>query len=76
MGTVTFRPDPETERALTQLTEDGQSTSAAIRQAILDAARMRQRERVREQSLRLAADPDDLAEIRRIHEDAEDLRAW
>ena len=41
--TITFRTDEETEHALDVLTHDGSSRSAAIRQAVLDAARRRER---------------------------------
>uniref|UniRef100_A0AAU3GQB6 Antitoxin n=1 Tax=Streptomyces sp. NBC_01401 TaxID=2903854 RepID=A0AAU3GQB6_9ACTN len=41
--TVTIRIDSETERALDVLTSDGDSRSAAIRQAVLEAARRRER---------------------------------
>ena len=41
--TITVRTDEETEHALDVLTHDGSSRSAAIRQAVLDAARRRER---------------------------------
>jgi predicted transcriptional regulator len=41
--TITVRTDDETEHALDVLTHDGSSRSAAIRQAVLDAARRRER---------------------------------
>jgi len=41
--TITIRTDDETERALEVLTHGGVSRSAAIRQAVLDAARRRER---------------------------------
>ena len=41
--TVTIRTDEETEHALDVLTHDGSSRSAAIRQAVLEAARRRER---------------------------------
>lgn len=41
--TITIRTDEETERALEVLTDGGVSRSAAIRQAVLDAARRRER---------------------------------
>jgi predicted transcriptional regulator len=40
---ITFRPDAETEHALDVLAQDGVSRSAAIRQALLDAAMRRER---------------------------------
>lgn len=41
--TITIRTDDETERALQVLTHDGLSRSAAIRQAVLEAASRRER---------------------------------
>jgi Arc/MetJ-type ribon-helix-helix transcriptional regulator len=41
--TITIRTDAETEHALDVLTADGGSRSAAIRQAVLEAARRRER---------------------------------
>jgi hypothetical protein len=42
-GTITIRTDAETEHALDVLTHDGRSLSAAIRQAVLEAASRRER---------------------------------
>ena len=42
-GTITIRTDDETEHALDVLTHDGISRSAAIRQAVLEAAGRRER---------------------------------
>ncbi|QQQ77619.1 hypothetical protein IOD16_03630 [Saccharothrix sp. 6-C] len=75
MGTITFRPDTETERALERLTADGRSASAAIREALLLAAKVQQAEALREEALALAADPDDVAEARAVLADLEPLRA-
>ena len=41
--TITIRTDDETEHALDVLTYDGSSRSAAIRQAVLEAAGRRER---------------------------------
>jgi Arc/MetJ-type ribon-helix-helix transcriptional regulator len=41
--TITIRTDAETEHALDVLTHDGGSRSAAIRQAVLEAAARRER---------------------------------
>ena len=41
--TITIRTDDETEHALDVLTRDGISRSAAIRQAVLEAASRRER---------------------------------
>jgi predicted transcriptional regulator len=42
-NTITIRTDDETEHALDVLTHDGSSRSAAIRQAVLEAASRRER---------------------------------
>ena len=42
-GTITIRTDDETEHALDVLTNGGISRSAAIRQAVLEAASRRER---------------------------------
>jgi hypothetical protein len=42
-GTITIRTDDETEHALDVLTHGGLSRSAAIRQAVLEAASRRER---------------------------------
>jgi hypothetical protein len=41
--TITIRSDSETEHALDVLTHDGSSRSAAIRQAVLEAALRKER---------------------------------
>ncbi|MGH3655927.1 MAG: hypothetical protein ACRDUA_04665 [Micromonosporaceae bacterium] len=76
MSTITVRADREVERALAELTEDGRSQSAVIREAILAAHRARQSERLRAEAEELAADPDDRAEMRNVRADMESLRAW
>jgi hypothetical protein len=76
MTIINVRTDARTDAALAQLTADGTSRSEAIRRAIIDAAREANARRLREESQRLRNDPDDLAEMRRIQELMEDLRAW
>lgn len=76
MAVVNFRTDERTDRALAELTADGSTVSDAIRQALVDAVRLRRREKMREESLALADDPADLAESRRVLQAMEDLRAW
>jgi hypothetical protein len=52
--TITIRTDEETEHALEVLTREGISRSAAIRQAVLDAASRRERAaRMRREVLRV-----------------------
>ena len=74
--TANVRTDPETERALAALTADGTSRSAAIRQAILEAAVRLERRRLRNEADTLRDDLEDLAEVRRVQADMEALRAW
>ena len=58
--TITIRTDDETEHALDVLTNGGISRSAAIRQAVLEAAGRRERAaRMRRELLRMElGDPD------------------
>ena len=67
------------ERALAELTADGSTTSEDIRQAPVDAVRWRRRrERMRAESLHVAADAADaadLAESRRVLGEMDELRA-
>jgi Arc/MetJ-type ribon-helix-helix transcriptional regulator len=60
--TITIRTDDETEHALDVLTHDGASRSAAIRQAVLEAARRRERAaQLRREVLRLElGEPDEV----------------
>jgi hypothetical protein len=52
--TITIRTDEETEHALEVLTSEGISRSAAIRQAVLEAASRRERAaRMRREVLRM-----------------------
>lgn len=76
MRSITFRPDPDSERALDELMADGTSTSSAIRGALIAAARAKQAERLRAEAAALTADPDDVAEARQVLADLEPLRAW
>lgn len=61
---------------MAELTADGATVSDAIRQALVDAVRLRRRERMRSESLAAASDPADLAESRRVLEEMDALRAW
>ena len=58
--TITIRTDDETEHALDVLTREGMSRSAAIRQAVLEAADRRERAaRMRREVLRMElGEPD------------------
>lgn len=76
MPTITFRPDDESERALAALTADGRTVSAAIRDALVHEAQRHHDERLRAEAVALAADPNDVAEARRVIAELEPLRAW
>lgn len=75
-GTITFRTDAETLRALETLTADGTPVSSAVRAALLDAALQRRRQQIRAQAEQLAADPEDRAEMARVRQEMDELRAW
>jgi predicted transcriptional regulator len=75
MATITFRTDPESERALNELAK-GQSRTAVIKAALLLAAQIQRRAQVRAEATALAADPEDVAEIRAVREEMDALRAW
>jgi len=76
MAVVNFRTDERSDRALAELTADGSTVSDAIRQALVDAVRLRRREKMREESRALAQDPADLAESQQVLEEMAELRAW
>jgi Arc/MetJ-type ribon-helix-helix transcriptional regulator len=75
MAVVTFRTDEQTDEALAMLTADGTSVSEAIRRALADALRQERRRQMREEALRDMADPEYVAESRRLLEEMEQLRA-
>lgn len=54
----------------------GSSASDAIRQALVDAVRLRRREQMHIESLALMHDEDDLAESRTVLSEMDELRAW
>jgi uncharacterized protein YoaH (UPF0181 family) len=76
VAVVNFRTDARSEAALAELMADGASASEAIRQALVDAVRLRRRERMRAESAALINDPADLAESRRVLAAMDELRAW
>ena len=55
---------------------DWSTASDAIRQALVDAVRLRRREQMRAESRELMSDEDDRAESRRVLADMNELRAW
>ncbi len=76
MPVLNFRTDERSERALAELTVDGSTTSEAIRQALVDAVRLRRREQMRVESRELLNDEADRAESRRVLADMDEFRAW
>lgn len=74
--TITFRSDPDADRALAILTADGTPVSTAVRAALVEAARRRAHERLRAEASALTADPADREEAARVLHDMETLRAW
>lgn len=76
MSVVNFRTDERSARALAELMSDGSTASEAIRQALVDAVRLRRRDQMRAESLELMNDPEDRAESRRVLAEMDTLRAW
>lgn len=76
MPVLNFRTDERSERALAELMADGSSASVAIRQALVDAVRLRRREQMRLESLALMNDEADRAESRKVLAEMDELRAW
>lgn len=76
MAVINFRTDPRADLALAELTSDGSSASEAIRQALVDAVRLRRREQMRSESLEMLNDPQDRAESKSILKEMDELRAW
>ncbi len=76
MPVVNFRTDARSERALAELMVDGSTASDAIRQALVDAVRLRRREQMRAESLALMNDDADRAESRQVLLEMDELRAW
>lgn len=76
MAVVNFRTDDRSERALAELTSDGSTVSDAIRQALVDAVRLRRREQMRRESLEASQNSGDLAESRQVLTEMDELRAW
>ena len=73
--TITFRPDEDTSRALAVLTRDGTPVSAAVRAALIQAARHKVTAAIRAEAEELAADDADRAEAMQVLRDMETLRA-
>lgn len=75
-GTITFRPDQDTSNALAVLTRDGTPVSAAVRTALIDAARRKAAASIRAEAEGLATDQADRTEAAQVLRDMETLRAW
>lgn len=78
-GTTSFRTDEQVEAAISGLiaaSEPARSRSEVIRQAILDAAKLAQREALRREAEALMADPEQVAETMRVHAEMDAIRAW
>ncbi len=74
--TVQARLDAHAEEDLALLRNHGHNDSEAIRLALREAAdRRRRRSALRLEAQRAAADPDDLAEARRVREDMDAIAA-
>lgn len=74
--TLTSRPDEDAVRALAVPTQDGRPVPAAVRGALIRAARAVAAERLRAGAAELAADESDHAEAAQVLRDGETLRAW
>ncbi len=75
-NTITFRPDEDASRALALLTQDGTPVSAAVRNALIQAARAVVTAQLRAEAADVAADEADRAEAAQVLRDMETLRAW
>jgi hypothetical protein len=75
-ASITFRPDEDTTRALAVLTRDGTPVSAAVRAALIDAARQKTVAAIRAEAEEIAADESDRVEAMQVLRDMEALRAW
>jgi hypothetical protein len=74
--TVQARLDDGSEQDLAVLRNEGHSDSAAIRLALHEAAeRRRRKSALRLEAQAAAADPDDLAEARRVREEMDAIAA-
>lgn len=69
-----IRLDSSSEAALDVIRAEGLNDSAAVRAALREAAaRRRARSALRQEAARLAADPDDRAEMRAVREQMQEL---
>jgi len=75
MGDTTIRVSTATRDRVRTLSQ-GQSAEGVIVAALDELERRRRADIMREQSLAVSQDPDDLAEIQRVMEDMGPARAW
>ena len=75
MTTISLRTDPEIGQALADLAPIG-NRSQILRTALLHLADDRRRAALRALAEKLAADPQDRAEVQAVLADMEHLRAW
>jgi hypothetical protein len=73
--TISFRADEQTMAELRQLAEGG-NLSDAIRELIHAEYTARLYAKAARDAERLRQDPDDLAEIRAVNEELDDISAW
>lgn len=66
MAVVNFRTDERSQAVLVELTAEGSTVSEAIHKALVDAVRLRHRERMRRESLEVSNDPADREESWRV----------
>lgn len=76
MASLTIRTDPDVERALESLTQDGSSRSEAARSAILMAERAQRRARLRAEAEELRNDAEDVAASQALAAEMAAVRAW
>ena len=78
MTVKTIRTDTETDAAVKFLSVElgDDSFSSIVRYSLLETARRLRRTALRAEAEALRNDPDDVAEMRAIREDMEDLDAW
>ena len=73
--TISFRANEQTMAELRQLAEGG-NLSDAIRELIHAQYSSRLYAKAARDAERLREDPDDLAEIKAVNEDLDDISAW
>lgn len=76
MATLTIRTDPDIDAALAALTAGGRSRTAAVKAAILAAAREAERADLRAWAEKVCNDPADRAEVAAVQAAMEAGRAW